>query len=72
MAGMNGAEATPVSETVRVVPRANLSEIIARRAISTDMDIVATLDETVRAIDVLGSVAAVFRFSLDPQGDSFA
>ena len=41
-----------------------ISEIIERRLISGDPEIVPTADEPVRAVDVLGPFAAVYRFSV--------
>ena len=42
-----------------------MSEVIEGRLISDASELVATLDEPVRAIDLLGRFAAVYRFSAD-------
>lgn len=49
--------------------RPNLSEVIERRLISGDSELVSTEDELVRAIDVVGRFAAMYRFSMDENGD---
>jgi len=53
------------------VTRPTLSEVIEGRLISDASEIVATLDEPVRAIDLLGRFAAVYRFSADDDGAWF-
>ncbi len=55
-----------------VVACQSLSMIIEHRAISAAPDIIPTLDDPVRAVDVLGLVAALFRFSVDEDGARFA
>ncbi len=52
--------------------RPTLNEIIEGRLTSTDAQIVPTDDEPVRAVDVLGHLAAVYRFSVDVSGAWFA
>lgn len=47
----------------------SLSEVVEGRLISADSEIVASSDEPVRAVDVLGSVAAVYRVSIGVDGD---
>lgn len=48
-----------------------LTEVIDGRMISTERRIGPTTDEPVRAIDVLGDHAAVFRFSISDHGNWF-
>ncbi len=51
--------------------RSNLSEVIEACLISGASEIVPTEDEPVRAVDVLGRFAAVYRFSVDESGAWF-
>jgi hypothetical protein len=51
------------------VAEPTLSEIIDGALISDDSEIVPTAEEPVRAVDVLGPVAAVLRVTVGPDGD---
>ena len=63
--------AGPQAGHTGMVHRPTLSEVIEGALISSAADIAPTEDEPVRAIDVLGGVAALFRFSIDGTGAWF-